>query len=168
MTFDDLQVLLDYHYWARDRLLGAVDTLSAEEFRRDLKNSFPSVRETLLHLLYAEWVWHARWIGQSPTQKPSDDRLQTLADIRAEWTRLEGAVRGFFAGLEPEQLWASFDYTMMNGVSYRSVYADTLQHLVNHGSFHRGQVVTLLRQLGHPAPASLDLISYYREGGGGR
>jgi uncharacterized damage-inducible protein DinB len=38
-----------------------------------------------------------------------------------------------------------------------------LQHVVNHGSYHRGQVTTLLRQLGAPAPKSVDLIAFYRE-----
>ena len=50
MTADDLRILLDYHYWARDRLLAAVEPLTSEQLTRDLGNSFPSVRDTLAHL----------------------------------------------------------------------------------------------------------------------
>ncbi len=64
MMHEELTVLLDYHYWARDRLLDAVDRLSPDEFRRDLGSSFGSVRDTLVHTMSAEWVWCSRWEGR--------------------------------------------------------------------------------------------------------
>ena len=50
MTLQDLRTLLDFHYWARDRILAAVRGLTAEQFTRDMGSSFPSVRDTLVHL----------------------------------------------------------------------------------------------------------------------
>ena len=67
MTADDLRLLLDYHYWARDRLLDATDALTQEQLTRDLGNSFRSVRDTLAHLHGSEWIWLSRWQGTSPT-----------------------------------------------------------------------------------------------------
>ena len=49
MTVEDLRMLLDYHYWARDRALDAVSALTAEQYARDLGSSFRSIRDTLTH-----------------------------------------------------------------------------------------------------------------------
>ncbi len=59
--------MLDYHYWARDRLLDALEPLTADQFNRDLGSSFKSIRETVAHTYAAEWAWHSRWRGESPT-----------------------------------------------------------------------------------------------------
>jgi len=63
MTLTDLQTLVDYHYWARDRLLDAIEPLTAEQWRRDLGSSFKSIHETVAHIYAAEWAWHQRWQG---------------------------------------------------------------------------------------------------------
>jgi len=63
----DLDLLLDYHYWARDRVLDAVEALTPEQLTRDMGNSFKSVLDTLAHLHSSEWIWLSRWHGESPT-----------------------------------------------------------------------------------------------------
>src|SRR5687767_13708820 len=70
MNLQELQTLIDYHYWARDRLLEAVEPLLPEQFTKDLGNSFPSVRDTLVHLYGADWIWCSRWEGESPSAMP--------------------------------------------------------------------------------------------------
>ena len=66
MTFEDLQTLVDYHYWARDRLWTVVEALSDEQLRRPLGSSFASVFDTMVHLCGADWIWRSRWDGVSP------------------------------------------------------------------------------------------------------
>ena len=66
MTPSDLRTLLDYHYWARDRVLDAAALLTPEQFTKDLGSSFTSVRDTLAHTYSAEWAWYSRWQGHSP------------------------------------------------------------------------------------------------------
>ena len=70
MTVNDLQTLVDYHYWATRRVLNATDALTADQFTRDLRSSFPSVRDTLAHLYGADWIWCSRWEGTSPSALP--------------------------------------------------------------------------------------------------
>ena len=163
MTADDLRLLLDYHYWARDRLLAAVEPLTSEQLTRHLGSSFPSVRDTLAHLHGSEWIWLSRWQGTSPTIGLPADRFQDLAAIRTAWTELEHEVREFAAGWTDERLKEVMDYRMLNGQAGRSALWHMVQHMVNHGSYHRGQVTTMLRQLGAAPPKSLDLITFYRE-----
>ena len=162
MTFDDLQTLTDYHYWARDRLLEAVEPLTTEQFTRDLANSFPSVRDTLVHLYGAEWIWCARWEGESPDAMPSPSAFGDLLTIRRAWEEQERQVRGVLNRLGPEGILRPIEY-QRNGVRQAQPFWQMLQHLVNHGAFHRGQVVTMLRQLGVAPPNQMDLIAFYRE-----
>src|SRR4051812_9077884 len=99
MNVQDLRTLLDYHYWARDRLLDALDTLTADEFNRDLGNSFKSIRETVVHTYAAEWAWHSRWIGQSPTALMTSDAFPDVAALRVAWTAHETKMRAFLEQL---------------------------------------------------------------------
>ena len=162
MTPDALFALLDYHYWARDRLLDAVERITPEQFREDLANSFPSIRDTLVHLVSAEWAWCQRWQGESPRQPPGLTGLGTLEDIRTRWMREERRVRRFVGGLGPDGINGVFRYTLLDGAAGSSVYWQSVQHVVNHASYHRGQVVTMLRQLGAKAPESQDLAAFHR------
>jgi uncharacterized damage-inducible protein DinB len=159
----DLRTLVDFNYWSRDRMLAAVEPLSPEQYTRDLGNSFRSVRDTLVHIYSAEWIWFSRWQGTSPTQAIPADRFADLAELAAAWRELETQIRGFVAGLDEGAVAAAMDYRLLNGQPGRSAFWQMLQHVVNHGSCHRGQVTTMLRQLGAQAPKSTDMIAFYRE-----
>jgi uncharacterized damage-inducible protein DinB len=163
MTRDDVRTLIDYNYWARDRVLDAVQPLSPEQFTRDMGNSFRSVRDTLAHIYGAEWIWYSRWIGESPTALPAADKFPGVASLRSEWRDLEGKIRAYFDGLDDSGVARVIEYKSMMFGPGASVLWQMLQHVVNHGSYHRGQVTTLLRQLGAAPPKSTDLISFYRE-----
>ncbi len=161
MNREDLRILLDYHYWARDRLLEAAEALSPEQFTRDLGSSFRSVRDTLAHLVGAEEAWLLRWQGHSPTVLFPADRFADLESVRRKWQELERDVRAFAAEIG-EDVRRVFDYRLLSGQPGASPFWQMLQHVVNHGSYHRGQVVTMLRQLGAAPPKPLDLIAFYR------
>ena len=163
MTRDDLLNLLDFHYWARDRVLDAVAPLSEEERRLDLGSSFPSVHATLVHTYAAEWVWHERWHGRSPDTLLSPDLFPDFLALRKAWLDLETGVRGFVGALDETGVARVHEYRLLSGAPGRSAFWQMLQHVVNHATYHRGQVTTMLRQLGKAAPKSTDLVAYYRE-----
>ena len=162
MTLTDLQTLVDYHYWARDRLLDAIEPLTAEQWRRDLGGSFKSIHETVAHIYAAEWAWHQRWQGNSPTALFPAEKLPDVASVRRAWSELEVRVRAFLAGLGEAGITRVFEYRLLNGSEGSSPFWQMLQHVVNHASYHRGQVTTMLRQLGAQPGKSMDLIAYYR------
>jgi uncharacterized damage-inducible protein DinB len=159
----DLRTLLDFNYWAHERMLTAVEPLSNEQYIRDLGSSFRSVRDTLVHMYSAEWVWYTRWRGTSPTEPIPSDRFADRAALVAAWRTLETDIRTFVEGLDDGAIAGAIDYRLMNGQPGRSVFWQMLQHVVNHGSYHRGQITTMLRQLGAQAPKSTDMIAFYRE-----
>ena len=162
MNLADLQTLAEFHYWAIRRVLDAAEPLAPEQFTRDLGNSFPSVRDTLAHLYGADWIWCSRWEGESPSGLPDPKNFPHLASIRRAWDAHEPVVRGVLARFGEHGVDQLVEYTR-NGVRQAQPFSQTFQHLVNHGTYHRGQVVTMLRQLGVETVPSTDLIVFYRE-----
>jgi len=162
MTLQDLRTMLDYHYWARDRLLDALDALTPEQLTRDLGSSFKSIHETMVHTYAAEWAWHSRWNGTSPTALLPADQFPDLAAIRRSWTELEARMRAFLDRLGDGGVERVFDYTLLSGQAGSTPFWQMLQHVVNHASYHRGQVTTMLRQLGASPAKPMDMIAYYR------
>ena len=162
MNIQDLRTLLDYHYWARDRLLDAIEPLTPEQLTRDLGSSFPSIRETVVHIYAAEVAWHSRWQGQSPTALMTSDGFPDVAAVRHAWTAHEGTMRAFVEQLGEEGISRVFEFKLLSGAAGSSPFWQMLQHIVNHASYHRGQVTTMLRQLGAAPAKSMDMIAFYR------
>ena len=163
MTLEEAMTLVDYHYWGRDRMLEAVEALTPEQYTKDLGNSFKSVRDTVVHTYAAELNWYLRWVGTSPTGFADPSAFSDVETVRDAWTSQEQKVRLFVLSLGEENLQRTFKYRTFNGEEMESVFVHMLQHVVNHATYHRGQVTTMLRQLGAPAPKAQDLIRFYRE-----
>lgn len=162
IPLEALRDLYDYNYWARDRQLEACAALTEEQFLRPMGNSFSSVRDTLAHLIYAEWVWLERWLGRSPTQadrqQVAAERFPTLASIRERWSVLEGNMRSYLNRLDDEALPLPLSYTNWRGERWTYPLWKTMFHVANHQTYHRGQTTTLLRQLGMEAPETDYLV----------
>jgi uncharacterized damage-inducible protein DinB len=162
MTRQDVLTLLEYNTWANARSLDVSAALSPEQFVRDLGNSFPSVRDTLAHILGAEWIWLRRWQGESPSKGLAATEYPTVASLKARFAAIDGERRAFVESLTEERLIQPFAYRDLAGNPYRLPLVFSLQHVVNHGTYHRGQVTTMLRQLG-AKPVSTDLSRFYLE-----
>jgi uncharacterized damage-inducible protein DinB len=159
---DEIRELFAYNRWANHRLLEAAARLDDEAFTRHLGGSFPTVRDTLAHIVSAEWIWLARWLGDSPMAAPESWDLATLAGIRAEWEQVERDREAFLAGLDDGALAGIVAYRSMRGEPFAQPLGQLLRHVINHSTYHRGQVASQLRQLGVAVPAT-DLVLYYRE-----
>lgn len=164
MTTQDILTLYTYNAWANERVFDAVEPLASEQFLRDLGNSFPSVRDTVAHILGAEWIWLRRWLGDSPTALPSAANHPTVASLRDRFATIERERRPFLGGLTDARLAEPLHYRDIAGKPSALVLVQSLQHVVNHGTYHRGQVITLLRQLG-AKPVSTDMSRFHMERG---
>ena len=163
MTLEDAITLLDYHYWARDRMFDSVALLTPEQYTRDLGSSFKSVRDTVVHTYGAEWVWYSRWTGSSPTSLPDPEAFPDVQAIRDAWKSQGKKTKLFVGTAGAANLGRVFKYRSLTGQPAESVFWHMLQHVVNHATYHRGQITTMLRQLGAPTPQSQDLIAFYRD-----
>jgi uncharacterized damage-inducible protein DinB len=167
MNRQDIFTLYDYNAWANARVLGTVEALTPEGFLRDLRNSFPSVRDTLAHILGAEWIWLHRWQGEAPTRLPAATDFPTLASLKDRYAAVEKERRVFLEDLSEERMAQPLDYRDTAGNVYSLPLVHSLQHVVNHGTYHRGQITTMLRQLG-AKPVSTDMSRFYLERAAGK
>jgi uncharacterized damage-inducible protein DinB len=158
---DEIAELFEFHAWATRRMFESTAELSDEEFARDLGNSFPSIRDTLVHTIGAEWVWLTRWHGTSPTAFPTA-AAPTHADIVRRWEEINAERAAFLRSLAPDSIDVVVAYRSFAGVDFAFPLWQMLRHVVNHSSYHRGQVTTMLKQLGHK-PISTDMILMYQE-----
>jgi uncharacterized damage-inducible protein DinB len=163
MTYDDLRLLIDYNYWARDRLLDAVAMITPEQFVRPMGNSFSSVRDTVAHICDAERIWITRLRGERPQGFQKPDRLPDVGAARKEWAELEAGMREQLTRLGPDAVERTIEYQDLRGNNQSDVPWQMLQHMVNHGTYHRGQITTMLRQMDAAPPKFMDLIAFYRE-----
>lgn len=161
MTPEQARLLYEFNSWANRRILDACAQLSTVQFTQPVVSSFGSVRDTLAHIMGAEWLWLERWKGRSPTSIPPADGYPDLISIRTSWGQVERDLLAFVNALTEVDLDRMVSYKNTAGKPYENVMWQMLQHVANHGTYHRGQVVTLLRQLGGQ-PQATDLIGFYR------
>ncbi|HEY1925065.1 MAG TPA: DinB family protein [Candidatus Acidoferrum sp.] len=162
MTPNEMQLLYIFNDWANKRAMQAASALTPEQFTKPLGNSFSSVRDTLAHICGGEWVWLQRFKGSSPSVMPDNSRFADIAALQAHWEPAAADLLNFVSGLTQQDLDRVIEYKTMNFGVYSNPMWQSLQHVVNHGTYHRGQVTTMLRQL-DAKPLLTDLMHFYRE-----
>ncbi|MGE3401695.1 MAG: DinB family protein, partial [Vicinamibacterales bacterium] len=143
--------------------LDAAAALTPEQYHRRAESSFGSVRDTLVHTYSADWVWFMRWQGESPAGLLDPAGYPDVASLRRAWSELEAHVRNLIAARGDDGLQAVISYRLFSGQESAQPLWQLVQHVVNHASYHRGQVTTLIRQVGGVPPKACDLIAFYRE-----
>lgn len=148
MNLQDVAYLNEYNQWANEKMLDAAAKLSPEQFTADLKSSHLSVRDTLAHTLAAEWIWLERWKGTSPKALLTATDFPTVDSLRARWSQVENEYTEYIGGLTDDSLGLVMAYTNTKGEQWEYPLGSMIQHVMNHSTYHRGQVTTMLRQLG--------------------
>jgi uncharacterized damage-inducible protein DinB len=162
MTVKDLEDLFDYGYWANRKLLDVISRLTPEQFTRTVDGSHGSVRNTMVHVLSAEWGWLSRCGGPDRGAPLNPADYPTAESLRAAWGRVEVFLREFLSKLRDQDLSRNVEFAI-GGAEKRSMpVGELLQHAANHGVHRRGQVSLLLRLLGY-APENFDLLLYRAE-----
>ena len=163
MNLTDITILFAYNRWATSRLLEAARGVGSGDFTRDLKSSHGSLRGTLVHTLWAEWIWLQRWRGESPRRVFEQDHFPDVDAIAARWRDVARDQEAFITTLTEDRLLARLSYENLQGERWEYPLGHMMQHVINHSSFHRGQAVALLRQLGQTPPAT-DFLLFFDAG----
>jgi uncharacterized damage-inducible protein DinB len=166
MNLNDIRHLFDYTEWANGLAMNAATELSDENLRRDFQISHSSIFGTLLHMAGAEWVWLERWQGRSPAKTEAWSLWTTescvdLASLNQRWQDGVDRRAHFISELDESRLMAELPFKLLSGDPSSMRLLDQMQHVANHATLHRGQVVGMIRQLGIEPP-STDLLFYLR------
>lgn len=164
MKIQDIQFLFEYNYWARDRILGNVAKLSPQQFIEPRTSDHGSVRNTLVHILSAEWVWRMRCQEHiSPTDLLAFDDFPSLEPLQARWQQEEARMRSYLDGLSAQELDRVVRYRRTGGEPQENILWHLLVHVVNHGTEHRSMVAAALTEYGY-SPGNLDIVHFLRTG----
>jgi len=166
MNRSDIKHLFDYTEWANGLAMNAAAELSEENLRRDFSISHGSIFGTLLHMAGAEWVWLERWHRRSPAGKGAwslwtTESCADLATLDERWRDVVDRRARFLSELDESRLPAEMPFKLLSGDANSMRLVDQMQHVANHATLHRGQVVGMIRQLGI-APPSTDMFFYLR------
>ena len=162
MNIDDIRNLFAYNDWANRRLLVAAASLTNGELIRDMRTSHTSIQGTFIHILWGEWVWVRRWRGESPKVGFTTAEYPTVAKLADRWSDVQREQREFIEQLSEGLLSSRVTYENLHGQRWEYLLAHMMQHVVNHSSYHRGQITALLRQLTYVPPAT-DLLVFFDE-----
>ncbi len=166
MNLTDIRQLFDYTEWANELAMDAAARLPDDNLRRDVGISHKSIFGTLLHMAGAEWIWLERWNGRSPAKDKAwlswtTDSCADLAMLKGRWRDLIDRRTQFISELDEERLNAELAFKLLSGDPSSMRLVDQMQHVANHATLHRGQIVGMIRQLGIDPP-STDLLFYLR------
>ncbi len=161
MTTVEARELVAYGSWANALVFAAAESLSDEQLGALVASSFPSVGATLAHIVAAEWIWLRRWRGESPTAIPAWVAHPSLRELEGRLAAVEAERTAFLYSLSDAALEHVVTYRNLAGQIYTERLSGLIRHVVNHSTYHRGQIATQLRQLG-VTPPNTDLITYLR------
>ena len=154
--------MADFNIWANNTLCDWLESLDEQQWTKEMASSFPTIQETVLHIISAEKAWLLRfekkpleWI-QSSYKGSKREHIELLKKTSLE-------LREFAAGFDEQQLPETLTYKRLNGEEKTTPFFVMFAHVFNHSTYHRGQLVTMIRQTGSTNVGSTDLLSFYRK-----
>jgi uncharacterized damage-inducible protein DinB len=162
MLLDVIRSLYPYNVWANHRILIAVSNLTAEQFLARAGSSYPSVRDTLVHTMSAEWIWLSRWKGSSPSAMFGATDFPKLQSIQTRWKTIEAETQQYIDQLNPSQLAEVVSYINTSDEKWAYPLWQQMIHQVNHATQHRSEVAAILTAFGC-SPGDLDYLVYQDE-----
>ena len=163
MTPEEIRTLHDYNFWTHRRVWACIEQLTDEQFTRHFDYSIGSIRNHIVHVMSVDERWFARLQGIEPPPRLMPDEFPTRADARAKWDTIEASMRAYLDRLTGAELNESFDYDLSHrGGQKHDTRWQILVHVVNHGTDHRAQILSLLYALGAPTTEQ-DLTAYLWE-----
>jgi uncharacterized damage-inducible protein DinB len=162
MDASTIRELYAYNRWANAQVLTSISGLTDEQLTRDLGASHRSIRDTLAHILHWEWGWLQRWTPTPQSRTFSAETLPDVAALKAGVRIVESAQAELLESLTDGRLAGVVGYVNGRGETWAYPLWQQLYHVVNHSSHHRGQVVSMIRQLGCE-PATTDFLAFQDE-----
>ena len=154
--------LADYNIWANNIVCGWLEKIADEQWNQNIISSFNSIQATVLHIIGAEQIWLQRLNKEEKTVWLPNVYTGTKAEHIALWKKLSQELKDFVIDLDEMHLKEKLDFKRLNGDAYSMPYYQVLAPIFNHSTYHRGQLITMLRQAGFTDVGSTDMLGYFR------
>ncbi len=162
MTLPEILTLFEYDTWATDRTLEVVSSVPERSYLEDLKSSHGGIHGTLVHIYSSNMIWLGRWKGLAPSRHIGSSEIPSLESLKTCWKKYQADLQAHLRDLNESALLAPLSFRDLKGTPHSYPLFQLMQYLINHSSYHRGQIVTMLRQIGIK-PVATDLIVFIAE-----
>ena len=162
MNKQDILILYQYNQWSSKKILDAASEATHEQYLAPASFPHGGLRGTLVHALFATWIWRMRWEGTSPTQRLKPEDFPAFESLRTRWDDDENKMMMFIDGLTDERLNRKFSYKSTDGQPHERILWQAMVHLINHSTQHKTEAAAILTDLGH-SPGDIDMIYYFSE-----
>ena len=162
MNKQDILLLYKYNQWSTKKILTALSNVTQEQFLAPAEFPHGGLRSTLVHALFAEWIWRQRWEGTSPTVRLKPDDFPTSESLRTRWAEEEKLLMAFVENVSEERLNNMVSYKATDGSPHAEILWQLMAHVVNHGTQHKTEAAALLTDFGQ-SPGDIDMILFWRE-----
>ncbi len=163
MNKQDILALYRYNAWSTAKILEAASGITPEQFLAPAPVPHGSLRGTLVHALFAEWLWRQRWEGAPAADRWKPEDFPTFDSLRARWAGEEARLMQFVTDVSEERLSSRLKYISTEGFPHERALWETMAHLVNHGTQHKTEAAMILTGFGR-SPGDIDLIVYLNDG----
>lgn len=148
-----------YNLWANEAMTAWLSKATEEAMAKNIESSFSSLRETALHIWSAEYLWLKVLQNEPYDENPAKNFSGSSAELISAWLRTSEALKDYVHQLLPEAL----DAPPAGSSKSELTVAEIIQHTINHGTYHRGQLITMGRQAGLDSPPRTDFVHYVRQ-----
>ena len=152
-----------YNLWANKRICDFLLQAEEEKLNREISSSFSSIKKTCAHVLGAEAIWVMRLHGTSPSSPPVPYEEMSMSEIAGLWQDKSQEMIDYIESKTESELVKALSYKNLAGQSFTNSIRDIMHHVMNHGTYHRGQLITMLRQEGYTKLFPTDYIVFCRE-----
>ena len=158
-----LNQLSAYNFWANQLLLEAINELPEEKQRQEVASSFLTVYKTVLHMWSAESIWWQRMKLLERLYIPAENFNGDMRELSSQLLNQNRQWNEWIAAANEHQLQHVFQYQNSKKEQFKQPVYQMLMHVFNHGTYHRGQLVNMLRQLGVEKVPATDFIVWSRK-----
>jgi uncharacterized damage-inducible protein DinB len=163
VNLSDLRMMFDYSYWARDKLLAAMEGIADEELDRDLGLNYGDLWNILRHCLAVERLYRTATLhGGSEMEPLEEEKISTGAGLTEVWREEEGLMREYLDSLTEAVIEEKVSLTRRSGDAVAFPRWQLLMHLANHSMQHRSEAAEALTMLGR-SPGNLDMLYYFMD-----
>ena len=153
-----------YNTWANQKLAELFSSLDEAAANKTIVSSFPSVKLTFLHIWDAELIWLKRLQGLNPEDFPSASFEGSFDDVLREMLNNSRDFQAFVAVQDETYFEKMIAFKNLAGKQFSQPAYEMIQHCLNHSTYHRGQLVTMARQLGLKDIPATDFVYFKRQG----
>jgi Uncharacterized protein conserved in bacteria len=149
MNKQAILMLFQYNAWSTAKILNAAYNVTQKQFLAPAPFPHGSLRGTLVHTLFGEWVWRMRWEGTPYAAQWKPENFPTFESLRTRWAEETPQLMDFVTNVTEERLYSKFKYVSTEGFPHERVLWETMLHLINHGTQHKTEAAAILTGMGY-------------------